>query len=70
MVGVGTVHARGEGCGKGEWVVRSRMENGRIEDGRMENDRMENDRMEDGEYILVHSTHDDEISNPNWTNDF
>lgn len=28
------------------------------------------DRMEDGEYILVHSTHDDEINNPNWTNDF
>lgn len=28
------------------------------------------DRMEDGEYILVHSTHDDEIHHLNWANDF
>lgn len=28
------------------------------------------DRMENGEYVLVHSNHDDEIFNPNWVNNF
>lgn len=28
------------------------------------------DRMENGEYVLVHSNHDDEIFNPNWAKNF
>ena len=28
------------------------------------------DRMENGEYVLVHSNHDDEINNPNWAKNF
>ncbi len=28
------------------------------------------DRMENGEYVLVHSNHDDEIDNPNWAKNF